>query len=138
MTDLSYYYTLPAVIDGVKAGKSFQWQDDRGCWHDSFNDAASLESLKNFLENNYRVRLKPAKPEVRWWSKPEDMPFPCWIRPKTQDSVAFLVVAKWNNRFAYHDSCGTHTVSWKNIAAYEHSTDLKTWHPCCQAEGEQA
>jgi hypothetical protein len=146
MNDLDYYYTLPAVIDGVKAGKEFQYSATEGYWYTPLADDQNPESLVEYIKR-HQVRLKPAKPEVRWWSKPEDVPGPmCWVRgPKrTHEAACSLIVSVSEDGICttgeLNGSASSTFNTWSALRRdeIEYSIDRRSWSSCCQTEGEQA
>lgn len=121
------------AIDAIERGEweTVQWYfkaADSWCDHEGPYDA------RESLDSERLLRLKPT---LRPWSKPSDVPGPvCWLRP-IRSCGQFLVLQIDAGGLCAGYSMVTsshHLILWSGIAAFEHSTDRKTWHPCTVEE----
>lgn len=88
----------------------------------------------------YRVRKPPV---TRQWCKPADIPGPvCYLRSIGYEEGFSLIIGARQDPSspglngillgAFRD--GGTIIGWHELNHQEHSTDLKTWHPCTVTE----
>jgi len=84
------------------------------------------------LDEGCLYRPKP-EPKVRAWSKRDDVPLNCWLRPKHAGVFCGAVVGFYATGLRFISST-VEEVDYSKIHHFEHSTDRKTWHPCVVEE----
>jgi hypothetical protein len=74
-------------------------------------------------------RPKP-QPVARPWSKPEDVPLNCWLRP--HGGGIMYLITNLSQEGTWGHTLGR--IRWSDMPRFEYSTDRVTWKPCTVEE----
>lgn len=88
--------------------------------------------------NSREVLFRPAPapaPKMRDWNCVEDVPVQCWMRLRNKPGLGHaLVCILVCSGVGLARIEGVLRISWDDLSAYEHSTDLVHWQPCTVPE----
>lgn len=112
---------LLPIIQAYAEGKTIEVTSINGKTWQADNDILFTRSPEFY-------RVKPEPVRVPWTAS--DVPPLCWVsRPGYEGR--FLVINVYSDGLETHYHFGHSKLLWTTLARhYEHSTDLKTWHPC--------
>ena len=108
-----------AFSEGKKVEAAYLQSPNK--WHDV--------ECPNWHSEAAIFRPKP-QPVSRPWSKPEDVPLNCWLRPHGR-GIMYLIT------HLSEEGTWGHTLGrilWSDMPRFEYSTDRVNWKPCTVEE----
>jgi len=91
--------------------------------NDTWQDYLHTHMMPDLTNRPFRPKPQPAS---RPWSKTEDVPMNCWLRPHVE-GIMYLIT-HLSEEGPSLSALGR--IRWSDMPRFEYSTDRKTWKPC--------
>jgi len=117
-----------AAILAFADGKPIElFTQDR--WSESIFTAGDAHLLLECMGQGNHYRPKPRLVPLPW-SKPEDVPLHCWMRP--HGGGIMYLITHLSEEGTWGHTLGR--IRWSDMPRFEYSTDRINWKPCTVEE----
>lgn len=99
-------------------------------WHGAWRPVGS--GIGSIRQDHLPTRTRrPLPPTARPWSKPSDVPGPvCWVKTDDDERLVLAVNTDGLVLASLITTSGSTPLRWREITAWRHSTDRRTWLAC--------